>query len=347
LAADLGVSPTVQNIFQVKEQALTDTPLLVFDCELANGQVERWSTHQVTISGNLYSARVLQNNLFSIQTASDQGLDAIPKISLKLANADSHFSQIERSTGFKGAKLTARFLFHDLRTDTPLTESVVLFQGISNPPEEIRESVFQFSAINRMSMQRVLLPQVRIQRRCPWDFPATTEQRQEAMNGGDKGRYSRYFRCGYSADIEGGVGNLNGDIPYVSCGFTRSDCESRGMFDQDSSARGTRRFGGVEFVPSQIQVRSYGDKWWHTSAVTENEARYNDFVPVVYGTAWYNPPIVFARNDGNLTHMEVLLGIGEVQGVLTVLVRTGWREHVGDRLVYGRQHGEPNRKSEF
>jgi len=32
-----------------------------------------------------------------------------------------------------------------------------------------------------------------------------------------------------------------------------------------------------------------------------NEARYNDFVPMVYGTAWYNPPIVFARNDGNLT----------------------------------------------
>ena len=28
----------MQNIFQVKEQALTDTPLLVFDCELANGQ---------------------------------------------------------------------------------------------------------------------------------------------------------------------------------------------------------------------------------------------------------------------------------------------------------------------
>ena len=92
------------------------------------------------------------------------------------------------------------------------------------------------------------------------------------------------------------------------------------MFSQDAAGRGTRRFGGVEFVPSQIQVRSYGDKSWHTSTLTENEARYNDFVPVIYGTAWYNPPIVFARNDGNLTHMEVLLGIGEIQGVLTVLV---------------------------
>jgi hypothetical protein len=34
-----------------------------------------------------------------------------------------------------------------------------------------------------------------------------------------------------------------------------------------------------------------------------------------------NQPIVtFARNDGNLTRMEVLLGIGQIQGVLTVLV---------------------------
>lgn len=310
----------MQTIFQVKEQALTDTPLLVLDCDLANGQVERWSTHQVTISGNAYSARVLHNNLFTMQTASDQGLDAIPKLSLTLANADSHFSQIERSVGFKGAKITAKFLFYDLRADAPVTGSTVLFQGIANPPEDMRESTFQLSAINRMSMQRVLLPQVRIQRRCPWDFPLNASQRSEAMNGGEKGRYSRFFRCGYSPDIDGGAGSMNGVTPYRSCGFTRAECEARGMFNQDAVGRGTRRFGGVEFVPSQIQVRSYGDKNWHTSSLTENEARYNDFVPVIYGTAWYNPPIVFARNDGNLTHMEVLLGIGEIEGVLTVLV---------------------------
>jgi hypothetical protein len=310
----------LQNNFQVKEQELTDTPLLVFDCLLADGQTERWSTHQVTIGGNVYSARVLGSTLFEMQTATDQGLDGIPKIALTLANADSHFSQIERETGFKGAKITASFLFYDLRADAPVTDGMVIFQGIANPADEIREATFRLSAINRMSMQRVLLPQVRIQRRCPWDFPATAELRTEAMNGGAKGRYSRFFRCGYSPDVDGGAGTTDSDGAFTSCGYTRSDCQARGMFGQDGSGRATRRFGGIEFVPSQIQVRSYGDKNWHTSAVTENEARYNDFVPVVYGTAWYTPPIVFARNDGNLTHMEVLLGIGEIQGVLTVLV---------------------------
>ena len=41
---------------------------------------------------------------------------------------------------------------------------------------------------------------------------------------------------------------------------------------------------------------------------------------MVYGTAWWEPLVVFARNDGNLTRMEALLGIGEIEGVLTVLV---------------------------
>ena len=104
---------------------------------------------------------------------------------------------------------------------------------------------------------------------------------------------------------------MDGSSAFTGCGYTRADCEARGMF---------RNFGGIEFVPPAISVRTYGDKSAHTSPVSVNEARYNDFVPMVYGTAWYQPPMVFARNDGNLTRMEVLLGLGEIQGVLKVLV---------------------------
>ncbi len=38
-------------------------------------------------------------------------------ISVTLANADSHFSEIERETGFKGAQVTIRFLFYDLAAE--------------------------------------------------------------------------------------------------------------------------------------------------------------------------------------------------------------------------------------
>lgn len=301
----------MSTIYELKEQTVTDTPLLVFECVLPGGQTERWSTRRVTASDATYEARVLQHNVFEIQTASDQGVDGIPRISILLANADSHFSEIERGSGWKGARLKVGFLFYDLRNDVPLTDIAILFQGICNPPDEIREATFRITATNRMNLQRLLLPQVRIQRRCPWEFPSSASQRTEAVDGGESGKYSRYYRCGYSAGESGGSGSLNGASPYTVCSFTRADCQARGMFPN---------FGGIEFVPPAISVRTYGDKSYHTSAVAVNETRYNDFVPLVYGTAWYAAPVVFARNDGNLTRMEVLLGIGEMQGVLKVLV---------------------------
>ncbi len=302
------------SIYNLKEQTATDTPLLLFDCVLQNGHAERWSTHQISYAGNNYAARVIRHNLFEMQAASDQGVDAIPRISLTLANADSYFSQLERTVGWKGTAVTVQFLFYDLAHGTATTDSAILFQGIANSPDQITESLFQFSAVNRMNMQRVLLPEVRIQRRCPWLFPANPAQRQEAVSGGSNGQYSHFYRCGYSADIQGGVGKLVGGTPYTSCGYTRLDCDARGMFND------AKRFGGIEFVPSSILVRSHGERGLHYAAVDDNLARYNDFVPLLYGTAWYTPPIVFTRNDGNLTHMEVLLGVGPIQDVQKVLV---------------------------
>ena len=300
----------MQTVYELKEQPVTDTPLLVFDCLLSNGQAEHWCTHAVTVGGTAYVARILQHSAFDIQTASDQGVDGSPVISVVLANADSHFSEVERSCGWKGARLTAGFLFYDLPRQTALTEVSVVFQGICNPPDEIRESTFRLTATNRMNLQRLLLPPIRIQRRCPWQFPSNLAERMEGVDGGAAGSYSRFYRCGYSPDVAGGAGQMNGQTPFTSCGYTRGDCRARGMLD---------RFGGIEFVPPAIPVRPYG-KDWTTSAVAVNQARYNDFVPMLYGTAWYTPPVVFARNDGNLTRMEVLLGLGPMDDVLKVLV---------------------------
>ena len=334
----------MSTIFELKEQAITETPLLLFDCTLADGRKERWSTHRAPMPGGVYEARVVQHNIFEMQAASSQGVDGIPQISIALANADSHFSEIERSVGWKGARLTVGFVFYDLRNQGAASDQATLFQGICNAPDEIREATFRITATNRMNLQRLLLPQVRIQRRCPWPFPASPAQREEAKDGGSNGKYSRYYRCGYSAGVAGGEGYLNGSDPFPSCSYTRTDCEARGMF---------RHFGGIEFVPPSISVRTAGDKNWHTSAVAVNAARYNDFVPMIYGTAWYAPPVVFARNDGNLTRMEVLLGAGEMQGVLKVLVNnveipagvagmnmtgTGWY----NTPTLGAREGRPN-----
>jgi len=166
----------------------------------------------------------------------------------------------------------------------------------------------------------VYLPEILIQRLCPWTFPTTASQRQEAVNGGSQGAFSPFYRCGYSPDQPGGVGSLNDDVPFVTCDYTRAQCQQRGMFDTDASNNITRRFGGIEFLPPSISVRSYGERGSHVSTTLPNQALYNDYVPLLYGTGWYEPPVVFARNDGNLTRMEVLLGAGPISAVLTVVV---------------------------
>lgn len=331
-------------IHELKELEVTETPLLLFECQDSSGAIERWSTHKVEYNGQTYQARVLRNNLFEIKAGSEDGVDLVSKLSVTLANADSRFSEIERNTGWKGARLTVRFVFFNLGSGNAATTDRVLFRGIANAPEEITESTLRLSFSSRNGLQRMLLPTVRVQRRCPWVFPATQTQRTEAAQGGEQGKYSIFYGCGYAPDVEGGCGNLNGTEPFTTCDYTKTSCEQRGMFRADSAERATRRFGGVEFVPPTISVRSYGEKSWHSSGAVENEGRYNDFVPQVYGTAWYTPPIVFARNDGNLTHLEVLLGSGEIHGILKVLVNdieipagqagtdmtaTGWFNTVG------------------
>jgi hypothetical protein len=307
-------------INELKELDLTETPLLLFECTLSSGLVERWSTQAVELEGQQYAARVLRHDLFEIRAGFEDGIDALAKISIWLANADSRFSEIERSVGWKGARVTARFAFFDLRQGTAASEAVTLLRGIADSPDEITESTLRLTVMNSLNLQRVWLPEARVERRCPWKFPTGTQQRTEAAQGGGEGKHSPFYRCGYSADRPDGAGNLDGETPYAACDRTRAQCQARGMFDQDSAERATRRFGGIEFVPPATLVRSYGEKGRHVSEPVENRARYNDFVPLIYGTVWYAPLIVFSKNDGNLTRMEVLLGMGEIESVLKVLV---------------------------
>ncbi len=307
-------------IDELKEQEAPPTPLFLFDCVLSSGSAERWSTHAVTFGGNAYAARLLKHNLFELRGSSVDGLDGSAVVQVSLANADSHYSEIERETGFKGAQVTVQFLFYDLATGAAASEARVVFRGVANPPDQITESALRVAFNNRLSLQWIVLPEVQILRRCPWMFPSNLAQREEAFNGGVKGKYSALYKCGYSADITGGFGNLNSGAAFTSCDFTRASCTARGMFDIDTSTNVNRRFGGLEFVPPQIVVRSFGESGTHLSPLQDNLAIYNDPVPLVYGTAWYQPPIVFARNDGNLTRMELLLGMGEIDSVIKVLV---------------------------
>ena len=193
----------------LKELEVPGTPLFLFDCTLTSGDVERWSTHNVTVNGNSYLARVLKHNIFEIKSSPDATTDAVAKLSITLANADSFLSPIEQNIGWKGAQLRVTFLFFDLINNVVASDSQVAFRGIANSPDQSTESSLRLSFTNRLNLQRVYLPDMSIQKRCPWTFPATAAQRLEAVNGGEFGEFSAFYRCGYSADQTGGVGNLN------------------------------------------------------------------------------------------------------------------------------------------
>ena len=310
----------MQSVYTAKENIAGDTPLLLFDCTLADGTLYHWSSQTVAWNGLTYEGRVLKHNLFEAQMASDSNVGGAPKLTFELANADSLLSEIEAETGFKGSSVLVQTVFFDLSAGAATSDSVAVFKGLMNPPDLITESSFRLSAMNRMSMQRNVVPEVSVQRMCPWHFPANTAQRLEAVNGGERGKYSPFYRCGYSSDQTGGAGNLNGTVPFATCAHTRGDCELRGMFAQDTNGNPTARFGGLEFVPPTILVRGAGQKNSQVSSVQSNIAAYNNRVPLVYGTQWTQPDVVFSRNDGNLTRMEVLIGMGEIDGILAVLV---------------------------
>src|SRR5436305_14810797 len=112
--------PTIN---ELKDLEVPGTRLFLFECTLSSSDIRRWSTHKVSVEGHTYAARVLSHNLFELRSSSDEGTDGISKISLTLANADSLLSAIERNIGWKGARLTVRFLFFDLRQRTAESES--------------------------------------------------------------------------------------------------------------------------------------------------------------------------------------------------------------------------------
>src|SRR6202451_992507 len=116
----------MQSALTAKEQLNADTPLFFFDCTLADGTVRHWSSRTITWNGTPYEGRVIRQNQFEAQLASEAQVGGAPKLTFELANADSELSEIEEQTGFKGAQLTVHSVFFDLATGMASTDWAVV-----------------------------------------------------------------------------------------------------------------------------------------------------------------------------------------------------------------------------
>ena len=121
----------MQTIFELKEQAVTDTPLLVFDCTLANGRTERWSTHRGDGRRERHTKRACCSTTSSrFRRPRTRASTGSRESRLLLANADSHFSEIERAAGWKGARLTVALpVLRSARRRARLTDAIGDFPG--------------------------------------------------------------------------------------------------------------------------------------------------------------------------------------------------------------------------
>ena len=186
-----------------KQSAESDSPLLLFECVLPNGDFQRFSTHAIDFNGNRFSARLVKHNLFDFQLSSEDAMDSIAQLSLTLANADSMMSEIGASVGWKGTQVIVYLVFADLASGQVTTEATVLFRGVAGDPDEITEDTLKLTFANKLSLLRVGLPEIRIQRLCPWSFPATSAQRAEASGPNQFSRLPSVRRLGRPATRTG------------------------------------------------------------------------------------------------------------------------------------------------
>ncbi|WP_031498584.1 phage tail protein [Bryobacter aggregatus] len=304
------------SLYEAKEQNAVPATALLCELSLVEGTRLYWATARCQDGGQTYQARIHPDQAGSWKLTSDVTSESASFISLTIADADGTVAQLFKAGRLRGARVVFRAA---VLNERDVESSTVMLSGMLDSVSDLDGQSARINVLSRLSSIRSSFPPMRIQKQCSWMFPANADERGAALSSGEDGRYSPLFRCGYSPDLPGGVGTMNGSEAFTTCDYSRTSCEQRGMFAKDASGRTTQRFSGIEFVPPSIIVRGHGESTGRISNLTSLDTRFNDVVPAVYGTGWLQAPVVFSRNDGNLTRCEVLLGLGEIEGVVKVI----------------------------
>ncbi|WP_321471162.1 phage tail protein [uncultured Paludibaculum sp.] len=320
----------VGTIFAAKELAVAYQPLLLAEFTFLNGDIERVASHPLNVAeggfrygGYDWLARVMSYNLTATQALSESGIDYTPQVDIELADVAGAIWAKEQTVGFKGATVTLTFVFWNVGHNEFSADSLIRFVGVCGSPQNENGTV-TVTATSLMNMSQAMLPQVRIQKKCPWIFPLTAEHRQDAADD----ESSQWYFCGYSVDAEGSsaCGNMNGEDPYKACNGTYGNCLERlgnGLnITKDSSNRHTGRFGGIQWaIPTTSWSRGYVSGKYEEVTSTASEAKYGDLVPLHYGEGWTDPVILTTQgSDANFTTMHLVLGWGKFTDVSMVVV---------------------------
>lgn len=291
---------SLTTINNAKELAASYQPLLLVEITFADGAILRLSTHELNTAGggtpyggNNYLGRISVQDITQFTSMSETGIDLIPSATLNLADPDAYlYTNYEKAKGFKGAALVARLVFYDPIAGTFSSDSRIPFSGICEHPGNDAKFL-TVQAVNKTSLMRSMLPPVPIQPRCPWINPVTAAQRATADDVD-----SAFYECGETRDT--------GAAP--PCDYTLATC-TRPL-----------RFGGITYTPpAGMRVREYTSGSWADVKGNGNDAKYGDYFPLLYGTAWVEPPVMNVIPDGNYVRGECVVCVGPADIIRVVV----------------------------
>jgi hypothetical protein len=284
-----------------KEQAATYCPLLLCDFLFSDASHLRLSTHPLNTGegGQQYGGydwlgRISQQAISQVQALSETGVDLIPSVRLDIADPDSYvYINYEKSKGLKGAQLTLTIVFYDPVGGTFSSDSRVAFIGICEHPG-IDVEKLTVNAVAKTSLMRAMVPTIPIQPRCPLCNPTTLAER--ALAASDD---SAFWECGETRDL----------TTAPPCEFTKATCTQ------------LTHFAGITWTPPSgaFKVKEYVSGQQSYVWSDPNAAKYGDYFPFIYGTAWVDPPIMSSCPDGNYIKGEAVVCVGQVEGIQQVL----------------------------
>ncbi len=307
-------------ILNGKEQSLAPSPLLLVDITDADGNTRHFATQAVTYGGNVYSDRLVDQNIQAIQGMTAQGFASIPSLSIQIADPDAFvWSNYITPHRWKGGTMVVTFVMYYASTDgTGFSTDSYKWKFITGNPV-FADGIVTVEGANKLNFARIKLPTVAIQRLCPWIFPATAAQRQDAAQN----KISPYYQCGYSPDATGsgsdwprGNNDSGTGLPYTECQKTREACTARGMFAKDSANRDSYRFGGITWSPpTTYGGRKYtsGEKVYGFNPF--NDARFQQVHSLGYGTHWVNAKVMVPAADPNSVRFEASVELACYGGI--------------------------------
>jgi hypothetical protein len=332
----LGQAPLTTIIAAKEMGPVSFQPLLLLEITFLDGSILRLSSENLaaTLGGPQYNGvdwlpRLSAQDLQAISSVSNNNIVQSPSVTFTIADGDRFILDEYEWTngrGFKGAKLKIYFVYADLGAGVFSSDNRIVFVGTCNAPSFDATTV-TVEADNLLNMVKKTLPQVRLQTTCNWVFPSTHDQRLSAATDGQ----SIYFNCGYSPDIDDpqARGNFqSGSTPFTFCDYTYNSCVARlgnaalptsappgavVQIERDTSGRQTARFSGLFWNPPyDWRGNDYlaGNK---TEGINNNnDAKLNDYYPLIYGVGFIDPIVLNVEGDANSTRFEVALCVGEL-----------------------------------